>query len=95
MFQRLLWRADRIEHIARHGLTPEEVEEAVFDDPDRTMLRGPRSERDRTRSIYYLYGRTGAGRYLQVVLLDLGRGLALPVTARDMTQTERHRYEGR
>lgn len=95
MFQRLVWRADRVDHVARHGLTPAEVEEAVFDDPDRRMFRGPRSERDRTRYIYYVYGRTGGGRYLLVVLLDLGRGEALPVTARDMTQRERQRYGGR
>lgn len=92
MFNRLLWRPDRIEHIAWHGLTPEEVEEAVFDDPHRRLLRGPHSERDRTRYIYYLYGRSRSGRYLLVVLLDRGRGRALPVTARDMTLRERERY---
>ena len=92
MFNRLLWRPDRIEHVAQHGLTPEEVEEAVFDDPDRRLFRGPRSERDRARYIYYLYGRTHLGRYLLVVLLDRGRGQAMPVTARDMTLRERERY---
>ena len=95
LFQRLFWRADRTEHIARHGLSPEEVEEAVFDDPERRMFRGPRSERDRARYVYYVYGCTQAGRYLLVVLLDMGRGEALPVTARDMTRRERQRYEGR
>lgn len=92
MFSRLLWRPDRIEHIARHELTPEQVDEAVFEDPDRKLLRGPRSDRDRSRHIYYLYGRTRAGRYVLVVLLDLGEGQALPVTARDMSRTERRRY---
>ena len=92
MFNRLLWGPDRVEHIARHHLTPEAIEEAVFDDPDRRLFRGPRSERDQTRHIYYAYGRTEAGRYLLVVLLDLGRGQALPVTARDMTPRERQRY---
>jgi hypothetical protein len=61
VFNLLLWRPDRIEHIANHGLTPEAVEEAVFDDPCRRLFRGPRSEQDRTRYIYYLYGCTQSG----------------------------------
>ncbi|MBI4202911.1 MAG: BrnT family toxin [Chloroflexi bacterium] len=94
MFRVLQWKPDRVEHIAKHGLSPEEVEEATFADPGRRLFRGPRSESDQTRSIYYLYGRTQAGRYLLVVLLDQGEGRALPVTARDMTQKERQRYGG-
>jgi len=43
VFNRLLWRPDRIEHIATHGLTPDEVEHAMFDDPGRRLFRGPRS----------------------------------------------------
>ncbi|MBI2918362.1 MAG: BrnT family toxin [Chloroflexi bacterium] len=92
MFKRLLWKPDRVAHIARHSLTAEEVEEVVFDDPGRRVFRGPRSERDLNRYIYYVYGRTQAGRYLIVVLLDEGMGQALPVTARDMTSKERERY---
>ncbi|MBI4305958.1 MAG: BrnT family toxin [Chloroflexi bacterium] len=94
MFAQLYWRSDRVDHIARHGVTPDDVEEAVFDDPERKLFRGPRSERDRTRFVYYVYGRTQDGRYLLVVLLDLGGRNALPLTARDMTQAERRRYGG-
>lgn len=36
----LLWTSERIEHVAHHGLTPEEVEEAVFDDPNRLVRKG-------------------------------------------------------
>jgi uncharacterized DUF497 family protein len=88
----LEWRRDRIDHIAKHNLTPDEVDEAVFDDPARKIFRGPRSRRDRTRYVYYVYGRTDEGRYVLVVLLDLGEGSALPVTARDMNQSERRLY---
>ncbi|MPZ14837.1 MAG: hypothetical protein GEU73_10525 [Chloroflexi bacterium] len=92
VFNDLVWRSDRIDHIAKHRLTPGEVEEALFDDPDRRLFRGPRSVRDQTRHVYYAYGRTHAGRYLLVVLLDLGKRQGMPVTARDMTANERHRY---
>jgi hypothetical protein len=70
------------------------VEEAVFADPVRRLFHGPRSESYQTRFIYYLYGRTLAGRYLLVVLLDQGGGEALHVTARDMTLREQQRYRG-
>ena len=93
MFAELSWTPDRVTHIARHGLTPDEVEQAVFEDPHRRLRRGPRSRACRTRSLYYLYGRTAAGRYLFVVLLDRGQGRAVPVTARDMTARERRWYE--
>lgn len=96
LFHTLRWRRDRIEHIAeKHGLTVEEVEEAVFDDPRALVLRGPRSQSRPGSYVYYVLGRTAAGRYLAVVLLDEGGGVALPVTARNMTAKERRRYERR
>ena len=64
----------------------------MFNDLGRRLFRGPRSEQDRTRHIYYAYGRTQVGRYLLVVPLDRGRGEALAVTARDMTPREHYRY---
>lgn len=95
LFKKLNWGTDRVEHVARHNIDPEEVEEAVFFDSDRRLRRGPRSEKDRGHFVYYLYGCTEAGRYLFVVLLDLNQGDALMVTARDMTKSERQYYEGR
>ena len=90
--QELYWRPDREDHIARHGVTPEEVEEAVFSDPRGILRRVEPAERTPAETVYRYLGRTGAGRYLFVVLLHDGRGGALPLTARDMTPTERRRY---
>ena len=45
-----------------------------------------------------MLGKTDAGRYLLVVVCLLGKGKARVVTARDMTHSERHRFnrfEGR
>ena len=36
-----IWPVERIEHIARHGVTPEEVEEACFGKP---FVRRAKSE---------------------------------------------------
>lgn len=91
----LYWRADREEHILeRHGVSWEEVEEAVLGDPrGRLRRRGP-AERDPDETVYEHYGRTLEGRYLMVALLYVGQGIAMPITARDMTRSERrNKYE--
>lgn len=89
----LYWRLDRIEHIARHALTPEEVDEAVFGDPGGLVVRVGPAERNPDETLYRYFGRTEPGRHLLVVLLYLGRGIAMPVTARDMTPRERRRFD--
>ncbi len=95
IIERLLWREDRVDHIARHALTPEEVEEALFDDRGGLLLRVGPAERDPSETIYRYFGRTSAGRHILVVLLDLGGGVTMPITAREMTSQERKRFDGR
>ena len=41
------------------------------------------------------YGRTGAGRYLVVFFIRKYQTAALPISARDMTRSERRYYEQR
>ena len=91
----LYWRANREEHILeRHNVTREEVEEAVFGDPRGRLRRIGPAKRDPEETVYEYYGRTLDGRYLMVALLYIGQGVAMPLTARDMTRTERrNKYE--
>ena len=91
--QELYWRADRVTHIARHGVTPEEVEDAVFGDHRGLLLRVGPAERNPDETVYRFLGRTSGGRHLLVALLYLGDGLAMPLTARDMSESERRRYQ--
>lgn len=91
--ERLDWRHDREEHIARHGVSREEVEEAIFDDKAGVLLRQGPAERNPDETVYQHLGRTEAGRYLFTALLYTSRGEAMPLTARDMTDTERRRYQ--
>lgn len=87
-FSEIEWRKDRVVHIAKkHGITPIEVEEVCFEEP--LVLKGPGKK---NRHLYYVLGQTSAGRYLFVVLKPLGRGTALPVTAREMSTAQRQRY---
>jgi uncharacterized protein len=91
----LYWRPDRIEHIARHSVTPAEVEEALLDDESGVLLRIGPAERYRNATVYRYFGRTEDGRHLLIVLIYLGQGLALPLTARDMTFRERRTFNAR
>jgi uncharacterized protein len=83
-----VWTDDRIEHIARHGITPTEVEEACFGMP--LVLRA----RSRGRNpVFQVLGQTRAGRYLLSVVIDFRDGRGYPVTARPMTTRERRRFK--
>jgi uncharacterized protein len=91
----LFWRDDRVEHIARHSITPDEVEEALFEDRGGLLLRVGPAERNPDESIYRYFGRTVGGRHIMVVLLDIGEGVAMPITAREMSRNERRRFDER
>jgi uncharacterized DUF497 family protein len=86
----LVWPEDRIEHIARHGVTPEEVGEVCFGKPLvlRTKSQGE-------NPVYYVLGQTDAGRYLFCVVIRFPDGKGYPVTAREMTANEKRRYRKR
>ncbi len=86
----LVWPDDRVEHIARHGVTPEEVEDVCF---SRPLVQRAKSEGK--NPVYYVLGQTSAGRYLFCVVIRLPRGKGYPVTARPMTDKEKRRYRRR
>lgn len=88
------WRPDRVEHIARHSVTVAEVEEAVFEYRKGRVGESRPADRDPEETVCEYYGRTEAGRYLMVALLYVGQGLAMPLTARDMTRSERRNKYG-
>ncbi|MFQ5796428.1 MAG: BrnT family toxin [Candidatus Bipolaricaulia bacterium] len=72
------------DHIVRHGVVPDEVEEVFFEDvPYFCHAREGR---------YYAYGQTGAGRYLVVIFEMVGNQRAQAVSAWDMKQSERRMY---
>ena len=80
------WDARNIEHIARHGVEPDEVE---------VVLRGGALVLRGREGRYVAYGRTAAGRYLFIVLHARGDGIVRVITARDMTERERRFYQRR
>ncbi len=59
-----VWPQDRIDHIDRHGVAPEEVEEACL---GHALVQRAKSEGG--NQVYYVLGQTNAGRYLFCVVI--------------------------
>ena len=84
----LYWKDEIREKILfKHGITDEEVEEVIYDGYPEVRKHGS--------SRYLAFGQTRAGRYLFIVIDHEGNGVITPVTARDMTQSEKHAYKRR
>ena len=81
--RRLVWDDWNTDHIARHAVVPDEVEEVCRGD---FIVREGHSER------IMLIGRTKAGRLLSVILGVEGAGIYYPVTARPASRRERRQY---
>lgn len=82
----LCWDDANIEHLARHGVDPVEIEDVCFG--KHISFRGHRRR-------YILYGKTEGGRMIMVVLERLSGQVFRPITAREMTESERHSYRRR
>jgi uncharacterized DUF497 family protein len=85
-FDNFKWPDERIEHLAEHGVTPEEFEEVCHG--NSLFLRAP-SEGE--NPVYYVLGQTAAGRYLYCVVIRFPDGNGYPVSARPMTAKEKRR----
>jgi uncharacterized protein len=85
-----VWPQDQIDHIAEHGVTPEEFEEVCSG--KSLFIRAP-SEGE--NPVYYAMGRTRAGRYLFCVVIRFPDGKGYPISARPMTTVEKRRYRDR
>ena len=70
----------------KHGVEVDEV---------RQVLNGETGLRRTRDGLYQVMGRSEAGRYLLVIMRDLGGGRGRLVTARDMDEGERRRYRTR
>ena len=80
------WDVHNAGHIARHGVTPQEVEDAVCGAHVVIPAKAVRGEKR-----WKLFGRSEAGRYL-VVVFTIRQNRLRPVTAYTMNETERGIY---
>ncbi len=84
----LLWPHDRLEHIAKHNVTSDEVEEVCF---GKSFIQ--RTKSHGKNPVYYVLGQTNSGRHLFNVIIQFPDGKGYPVTARPMTDKEKRRYK--
>jgi uncharacterized protein len=82
-----VWPQDRVDHIAGHDISPDEVEQVCF---GRSLVQ--RGKTEGTNPVYYVLGQTDAGRLLFCVVILFPDGKGYPVTARPMTDKEKRRY---
>ncbi len=71
-----IWPQDRIDHIARHRVRPEKVEEACFGE---AFVRRAKSKGD--NPAYYILGQAYAGRYLFCIVIQFPDARGYPVSA--------------
>lgn len=86
IFRAFEWNENNIDHILRHHVVPDEVEEACLNKP---YIRKTLDNR------YLIYGITDDGRYLLIVGINKGKGVFRTITARDMTEREKSLYKRR
>ena len=82
------WDQETVDHMSGHSVSPEEVEEVLFNDEDSPLIMRGKEGR------YLAYGRTSGDRFLLVVWASKYRKTKI-ITARDMTKKEKQFYKRR
>jgi uncharacterized DUF497 family protein len=86
--ERISWDQETVDHISNHSVSPEEVEEVLFNDVTSPLImRGKEGK-------YLAYGKTNGGRFLSVVWAARYRKTKI-ITARDMSKKEKQFYKKR
>jgi len=83
------WKEESIEHIARHLISPQEVEEVCFNVNDAPFIRSGRE------NMHYVFGKTNSGRFLFIVVRFIRNGEVRVITARDMNTWEKKYFKKR
>jgi len=86
----IIWKLQFIEKMLhKHNVNTEEVEDIIYRKPHTLHIE---TGRVRDEDVYEAFGQTAEGRYLVVFFINKS-GSALPISARDMTDSERRYYE--
>ena len=87
----IIWKEQFVEKIeVKHGICIEEVEEVLSGKPHvRRAQRGHIKGED----LFTGHGQTNSGRYLLIFFVRKENNSALPISAREMTASERKYYE--
>lgn len=80
-YYEIIWNEEsggNVEHIAEHGLTPEDIEEVLFHPLDRDVSR--------SSGLPVVFGFTPDGRYILVVYEQMDERTIYPVTAYEVEE---------
>jgi uncharacterized protein len=89
--EEIIWIERFVEKIeVKHHVTTDEVEEVLRNAP---FVRRQQKGHIKGEDLYAAYGQADAGRYLMVFFIHKPNSAALPISARDMTESERKYYE--
>jgi uncharacterized DUF497 family protein len=87
----VIWKEQFVDKLEiKHQVDPEEVEQVLFTKP---YVRRAQRGRIKGEDLYTAYGQTETGRYLIIFFIHKPPSAALPISARDMTVSERRYYE--
>jgi uncharacterized DUF497 family protein len=91
--ENIIWLPAIVDKLVwKHHVTPQEVEEVLFDNP---LYRKIQKGHIPGENLYAALGQTDAGRYLIVFFVYKTTREALLISARDMSKKERRQYEKR
>jgi uncharacterized DUF497 family protein len=86
--EKISWDQETVDHISNRLVSPEEVEEILFNEGDTPLImRGKEGK-------YLAYGKTHGGRLLFIVWASKYRKTKI-ITARDMTEKEKRFHRRR
>jgi uncharacterized DUF497 family protein len=74
-----VWDDDNIDHLERHRITPDEAEEVFF---NRYLITANKKKRGPRR--FRIDGHSNRGRYLRLIIEDLGGNVARVITGWDL-----------
>jgi len=87
----IVWKERIVDKLAeKHGISVAEVEDALL---SRPVIRKMAKGRVRGEDLYAALAPIENGRYLVVFFIYKKRGIALPISARDMKHWERRYYD--
>lgn len=87
----VFWRNRFIDKLLRrHNVTIEETEDVLFG--SKHVLRIEKGK-IKGEDVFEAFGQTQGGRFLVVFFINKS-GAAMPISAREMTKSERRYYEG-
>jgi len=81
------WTEPSIDHIAKHAVSADEVEEGCFNEEEPPFIRSG------SGNLHYIFGKSYSGRFLFIVVRFVRQGEIGVIAARDMNEWEKEYFK--